>query len=192
LYLIPVLGLLAFMIVSVWGLGTAVTAAFAGMRREMPARPTTFSPPAMGGGAGGGAVPPFATEPGPGPTMVAPPINVPEALSYPRARLLERFAAGALDIILVTMICSYFAGMWTWKNTTVGGIILGLKVVRADGQPLTLMTSVVRGLAAAFSALVLFLGFLWIAWDREKQGWHDQIAGTLVIRLPRGTPLICA
>ena len=142
----------------------------------------------------------------PGSSFAAPPVNVPEALQYPRARLLERFAAGALDIILVTMICSflhvrgfwpvvmlgYFAGMWTWKGTTVGGIILGLKVVRADGQPLTLPTSLVRGAAAAFSAMVLFLGFLWIAWDREKQGWHDQIAGTLVIRLPRGTPLICA
>ena len=44
---------------------------------------------------------------------------------------------------------------------------------------------------AALSAVVFFLGFLWIAWDDEKQGWHDRIAGTAVVRLPRGTPLVC-
>jgi uncharacterized RDD family membrane protein YckC len=72
----------------------------------------------------------------------------------------------------------------------VGGIVLGLKVVRVDGQPVTFAVALVRALAAGFSVIVLFLGFLWIAWDREKQGWHDRIAGTVVLRLPRGTPLI--
>jgi uncharacterized RDD family membrane protein YckC len=86
---------------------------------------------------------------------------------------------------------AYFAGMWTWKGTTIGGIVLGLKVVRHDGQPVSFVVALVRGLAAAFSAMVLFLGFLWIAWDKEKQGWHDKIAGTVVLKLPRGTPLVC-
>jgi uncharacterized RDD family membrane protein YckC len=38
---------------------------------------------------------------------------------------------------------------------------------------------------------VLFLGFLWIICDKEKQGWHDRIAGTVVIRIPRSVALIC-
>jgi uncharacterized RDD family membrane protein YckC len=50
--------------------------------------------------------------------------------------------------------------------------------------------ALVRGLGAALSVVVLFLGFFWIAWDPDKQGWHDRIAGTVVIRLPRGTPLV--
>ncbi len=86
---------------------------------------------------------------------------------------------------------TYFAAMWTWKGTTIGGIVLGLKVVRADGGAVTFAAALVRALAAAFSIFVLFLGFLWIAWDGEKQGWHDKIAGTVVLRLPRGTPLVC-
>jgi uncharacterized RDD family membrane protein YckC len=49
----------------------------------------------------------------------------------------------------------------------------------------------IRALAAAFSIVVLFLGILWIAWDPEKQGWHDKIAGTVVLKLPKGTPLLC-
>ena len=31
------------------------------------------------------------------------------------------------------------------------------------------------------SALILLLGFLWILWDKDRQGWHDKIAGTLVV-----------
>ena len=81
--------------------------------------------------------------------------------------------------------------MWAWKGSTIGGIVLGLKVVRMDGQPITFAVALVRALAAAFSILVLFLGFLWIAWDAERQGWHDKIAGTVVLKLPRGTPLVC-
>ena len=139
-----------------------------------------------------------------GPAPVAP-AGVPEALAYPRAGFWERMGAAALDFFLLGVLgamvhhplpafvlaVAYFVGMWTWKGTTIGGIVLALKVVRADGGPLTLTTTIVRALAGVFSAMVLFLGFLWIAWDSEKQGWHDRIAGTVVLRLPRGTPLVC-
>jgi len=74
---------------------------------------------------------------------------------------------------------------------TVGGVVLRLQVVRQDGGPLTFLVALVRALAAAFSAVVLFLGFFWIAWDNDKQGWHDKIAGTVVVRLPRSMPLVC-
>ncbi len=86
---------------------------------------------------------------------------------------------------------AYFTGMWAWRGTTVGGIVLGLKVVRVDGQPVTFAVALVRALAGAFSIVVLFLGMFWIGWDSEKQGWHDKIAGTVVLHLPRGTPLLC-
>ena len=69
--------------------------------------------------------------------------------------------------------------------------MVGLKVVRMDEQPVTFAVALVRALAAAFSMVVFFLGFLWIAWDAERQAWHDKIAGTVVLKLPRGTPLVC-
>jgi len=90
---------------------------------------------------------------------------------------------------LITL--AYFAGLWAWKGTTIGGIVLKLQVVRHDGGPLTFLVALVRGLAAAFSTAVFFLGFFWIGWDREKQGWHDKIAGTVVVRLPRSASLVC-
>ena len=130
---------------------------------------------------------------------------VPESLALKRAGFWERMGAGFLDIILVSILghfvggppfsflvaLAYFAGMWTWKGTTVGGIVLNLKVVRHDGRPVDFAVSLVRALGAAFSLVVLFLGFLWIAFDREKQGWHDKIAGTVVVRQSRATPLVC-
>lgn len=137
------------------------------------------------------------------PAPAAPPVN--EAWTLPRAGFWERMGAGFLDVILVSILgalvggpplgllvaLAYFAGLWTWKGTTVGGIVLNLKVVRLDGQPVSFPVALVRALAAAFSMVVFFLGFLWIAWDAEKQGWHDKIAGTVVVRTPRGQSLVC-
>jgi uncharacterized RDD family membrane protein YckC len=48
----------------------------------------------------------------------------------------------------------------------------------------------VCGLAAVLSVMVLFLGFLWMIWDSNKQTWHDKIAGTVVVRQPKGLPLV--
>ena len=137
-------------------------------------------------------------------SVTPPATTMPEALAHPRATFWERMGAAFLDVVIVGIFfgivggppqgflvaLAYFAGMWAWKGTTVGGVVLGLKVVRLDGRPVTFAVALVRGLAAAFSVIVMFLGFLWIAWDQEKQGWHDRIAGTVVIRLPRGTPLV--
>ena len=146
---------------------------------------------------------------------VAPPASH-ELLSYPKAGFWERVGAAFLDIVVVGFITgimhgvfsflpafvnfppvffyialAYFAGMWAWKGTTMGGIVLKLHVVRSDSQPMSFLAALVRGLAAAFSVVCLFLGFLWIAWDPDKQGWHDKIAGTIVVRLPRSLPLVC-
>jgi uncharacterized RDD family membrane protein YckC len=138
-------------------------------------------------------------------TPPSPTAALADALAYPRASFWERMGAAFLDVVLVGILgglvggsplgflvaLAYFAGMWAWKGTTIGGIVLNLKVVRLDGSPLTFAATLVRALAAAFSVIVLFLGFLWIIWDQEKQGWHDRIAGTVVVRLPRGLPLVC-
>jgi uncharacterized RDD family membrane protein YckC len=48
----------------------------------------------------------------------------------------------------------------------------------------------VRALACFISLIALGLGFFWIAFDAEKQGWHDKIAGTVVVRLPKGQSLV--
>jgi uncharacterized RDD family membrane protein YckC len=45
-------------------------------------------------------------------------------------------------------------------------------------------------MAGFFSLAALFLGFFWAGWSREKLGWHDKIAGTMVVRSPRGASVL--
>jgi len=113
--------------------------------------------------------------------------------------------AAFLDVMLIAVVnglihggglgfliaLAYFAGMWTWRGTTIGGIVLNLRVVRYDGQPMSFAVALVRSLMSAFSVIVFFLGFLWIAFTEERQAWHDKIAGTIVVRQPKGLPLLC-
>jgi uncharacterized RDD family membrane protein YckC/cytoskeletal protein CcmA (bactofilin family) len=149
-----------------------------------------------------GASVPFSMPAAPS-TPTVPPM-VPDALGYPRARFWERIGAGLIDLILVSILSifvggpplgflvglAYFVGLWMWKGTTLGGIVLNLRVVRLDGQKLSFPVSLVRGLTGAFGLMVFFLGMLWVIWDSEKQSWQDKVAGTVVVRTPKGVPLL--
>jgi uncharacterized RDD family membrane protein YckC len=82
---------------------------------------------------------------------------------------------------LITIV--YFVGFWTWRGQTPGMMLLGLRVAReVDGSLPGLARSILRYVGYFISQLPLFLGFIWIAFDSRKQGWHDKIAGTVVVR----------
>ena len=122
---------------------------------------------------------------------------------YPRATFLDRLAAFVLDCILVAiangmleldhrgdgffflLLLVYHIAFWAWKGTTLGGIICNLRVTRTDGAALRPVDSVVRGLSGIFSIAALGIGCLWMLQDPENQMWHDKIAGTLVVKVPR-------
>jgi uncharacterized RDD family membrane protein YckC len=60
-----------------------------------------------------------------------------------------------------------------------------LRVVRvADGSRVDLVIGLLRYVGLIISFVALFLGVVWVAFDSRKQGWHDKIAGTLVVRDP--------
>ena len=82
--------------------------------------------------------------------------------------------------IITILYFTYFHGS---IGQTPGKMLCGLKVVRVDGEPLGFARALLRWAGYLPSSLVFGLGFLWIAWDRNKQAWHDKIAGTRVIRL---------
>ena len=84
----------------------------------------------------------------------------------------------------------YGAIMWKLKGTTIGGIVCGLKVVRVDNREIDWPTAVVRALGCFLSLAVAGLGFIWVAIDDEKQSWHDKIAGTAVVVVPKGVSLV--
>jgi uncharacterized RDD family membrane protein YckC len=151
-------------------------------------------------------MPPITGGPSVGPP--APPVGTVDLRSFPYARFLERAAAFALDVILVVIVfrvlgirgpddegrfflllLAYHIGFWTWKGTTVGGIICQLRLVRTDGGRLQFVDALVRGLTSILSLVALGLGALWILKDPERQSWHDKIAGTYVVKVPRHWPL---
>jgi uncharacterized RDD family membrane protein YckC len=133
----------------------------------------------------------------------AAPARSPGLLAFPRASFRDRLGAFLLDFILVLLgilllgldgdppqrflllLLAYHIAFWTWKGTTVGGIICQLRVVRVNGEPLRFVDALVRGLSSILSLAVLGLGGLWILKDPERQSWHDKVAATYVVKVPR-------
>jgi uncharacterized RDD family membrane protein YckC len=71
---------------------------------------------------------------------------------------------------------------WVYKQTTPGKMIFSAKIVDAKtgGNP-SVFQCIIRYIGYIPSAMVLGLGFFWVAFDKKKQGWHDKMAGTVVI-----------
>jgi uncharacterized RDD family membrane protein YckC len=72
--------------------------------------------------------------------------------------------------------------MGPWPGQTPGMKILNLKVIRTDGSNLDLVQGLLRYVGLIISFLVIFIGVIWVAFDPNKQGWHDKIAGTYVVK----------
>ncbi len=88
---------------------------------------------------------------------------------------------GALGVIAGLV---YFVYFWSQQNgQTPGDQALKIRIVREDGKQIDIMTGVIRYIGYIVSAFVIFLGFLWVIWDKKKQGWHDKMAGTVVVRV---------
>jgi uncharacterized RDD family membrane protein YckC len=211
-YMVPILGFVTWTMMGVFGLGASALAFVAAYRRENPLpvpQPTVTAPlpPVIRQTSEEMMVNSesrsMAVEPSAG-TVVAPSPSI--VATLPHASFRDRVAAGVLDLILVVLayqlldrfprpnaffllLLAYNIGFWTWKGTTVGGIICQLRVVRVDGTPPRFVDALVRGLSAIFSLAVVGLGMFWILRDPERQAWHDRIAGTYVVKVPRNWPL---
>jgi len=71
---------------------------------------------------------------------------------------------------------------WKFRGATPGKMLISAKIVdAATGNPPSTRQLVGRYFAYIVSTLPLCLGFLWIAFDARKQGWHDKLAGTVVV-----------
>ena len=75
----------------------------------------------------------------------------------------------------------YYVGFWTKSGQTIGKSAVGIKVVGHDGEPISVGKALIRYIGYIISGVVLALGFIWILFDRKRQGWHDKLAGTFVI-----------
>lgn len=82
----------------------------------------------------------------------------------------------------------YFTAFLTlWRGQTPGKKVAGVRVVRLNGQPMTLWTSFERFGGYAAGLVTGLLGFAQVYWDRNRQMIHDKIVETVVVR-DRGVP----
>jgi len=101
----------------------------------------------------------------------------------------EEFILGAVDF-LINFTLPLFATviLWMYKSATPGKMILGLTVVDEEtGNKLTIGQSFGRYFSYLIAVIPLLIGILWVAWDKKKQGWHDKLAKTVVIRNKKRT-----
>ncbi|MCO5183733.1 MAG: RDD family protein [Anaerolineae bacterium] len=86
-----------------------------------------------------------------------------------------------LAVMPFALLVSYWLIFWTVTGQTVGKRIMGVRVVRMDGQRMKTGNSVRRIIMYFVCMIPFFLGFLWILIDDERRGWHDKVANTCVI-----------
>lgn len=141
-------------------------------------------------------------------TPIPPPVAGPVAAPATPLEITEyagfwiRFAAALIDGVIV-MIATLFplvvsfgpfiaspiiiGGLYYWLLTglngqTIGKMAVGVKVVNARGAVPGLGISALREIPGKIVSSIIFcVGYLWIAGDAKKQGWHDKIAGTYVV-----------
>lgn len=91
------------------------------------------------------------------------------------------------QILSVVLGIAYILVFWNWKGATPGKMVFSAVIVDAKtgGRP-SAGTFFIRYLGYIPSALVFGLGFLWVAWDPKRRGWHDMMAGTVVVRPRQG------
>jgi uncharacterized RDD family membrane protein YckC len=214
LYTVPILGFITYKALGILGLGAVVYTLILQFKANRAARPA----PAPRAAPAAAAMPPVSpvgeTMPAadiPPPVISAAPAVI-SAATLPRVGFWIRLVASFLDMVLLGIVMSmsskifhgwfspggslpfwfavYCVIMWATKGTTIGGIICGLKVVRLDDRPIDWGVAAVRALGGFLSLAVAGLGFVWVAFDDERQSWHDKIAGTTIVRVPKGTALM--
>lgn len=216
LYTVPIGGFILMKLLGIVGLGVVVLTLIQAFQASRPPKPAPAPRGVVPSAPIVGAVPvppPAASDAGVPPPLasMAPPVV--SAATLPRAGFWLRVGAALLDVILIGIasglsegvfrfinfhpggafpfwLAVYCAVMWATKGTTIGGIICGLKVVRLDDRPVDWGVAIVRALSAFLSLAVAGLGFIWVAFDDEKQSWHDKIAGTTIVKVPKGTALL--
>lgn len=97
---------------------------------------------------------------------------------------LPALLAGAAFMLFVSMAINgaYEAYFLSTRGATPGKMALGLKVVRADGGPITVGLAIGRYFASILSALTLCVGYIIAAFDSQKRALHDHICATRVVR----------
>jgi uncharacterized RDD family membrane protein YckC len=105
---------------------------------------------------------------------------------YVKRRLLEPTVADFFQYVGYALVLVVIFANWVYGyvrfGQSFGKRFIGLRLMRIDGQPIDYKTAIVRLLGSLLSLLVFGYGFLRILWNGEQRGWHDMLAGTVVVK----------
>ena len=86
----------------------------------------------------------------------------------------------ALGVIVALAYYTYFEG--GPRGQTLGKRALGIRVIDFDGGgSIGYSRAAIRYVTSILSAIVIYIGYLWMLWDREKQCWHDKTSNAVVV-----------
>lgn len=89
-------------------------------------------------------------------------------------------AGGGLGLIVGLAYQWFF--MTQNGGQTIGKMLMGIRVVKANGEPLRASDAILRYLGYYLNSAIMMIGWLWATWDDDRQGFHDKLAGTLVVK----------
>ena len=81
-----------------------------------------------------------------------------------------------------------YAVVYMWlvstRGQSPGKMAIGIKIVKTDGTSIGIGTTLLREIIGKIvSSIILLLGYIWILFDGKRQGWHDKIASTYVVKV---------
>ncbi len=99
--------------------------------------------------------------------------------------------SGSLIWVMATVMLTFLVGGTIYcvacsatSGQTLGKMSVGIKIIRTDSSPLDIRSAILRFLGTVLCVATLGVGFILIAFDSHKQGLHDRIADTYVVKLP--------
>lgn len=119
-------------------------------------------------------------------TVLIAVITIPILLAIYGTQYLEseKIIEGPIDFLISWVLPAIAViTFWVYRAATPGKMAISAKIVDAQtgGQPSTGQL-VGRYFGYFISVIPLGLGIIWVAFDKKKQGWHDKLAGTVVVR----------
>lgn len=94
---------------------------------------------------------------------------------------IDQLQTSAMMLGVIINAIYYVVTMKHTNGQTPGKRVMGIRAVKKDGTPFTYMDAVVRNVIGYWLSGIFLLGYAWAMIDSERQGWHDKIAGTVVV-----------
>jgi uncharacterized RDD family membrane protein YckC len=88
-----------------------------------------------------------------------------------------------ISILATIATVVYYVYFWGTSGSTLGMRVFRLRIVDANtGGSIGIARAIVRYLMSIVNSLACYIGWIWVAFDARKQGWHDKVANSVVIQ----------